>query len=44
MIEQDEGGVRGFNDKATLPNEGEASIFQQSTGNGGYIEPFRADS
>jgi phospholipase C len=38
------GGVRGFNDKATLPNEGEASIFQQSTGNGGYIEPFRADS
>ena len=38
------GGIRGFNDKATLPTEGHASIFQQGDGNGGYIEPFRADS
>ena len=38
------GGIRGFNDKATLPTDGQASIFQQGNGNGGYIEPFRADS
>jgi len=38
------GGVRGFNDKATFPISGQASIFQQGRGNGSYIEPFHADS
>jgi phospholipase C len=38
------GGVRGFNDKATLPIDGQTSVFQQSDGNGGFIEPFHADS
>ena len=38
------GGIRGFNDKATLPTGGQPSIFQQSNGNGGFIEPFRANS
>ena len=37
------GGIRGFNDKATLPIAGRASIFQQPDGSG-FIEPFRADS
>ena len=38
------GGVRGFNDKATLPISGQPSIFQQPDPNGGFIEPFHADS
>ena len=38
------GGVRGFNDKATLPISGQTSIFQQPNPNGGFIEPFHADS
>jgi phospholipase C len=38
------GGIRGFNDKATLPTDGRASVFQQGNGSGGYIEPFHADS
>src|ERR1700726_2075554 len=38
------GGIRGFNDKATLPTGGQASVFQQGNGSGGYIEPFHADS
>jgi phospholipase C len=38
------GGIRGFNDKATLPIAGQPSIFQQPDGSGGFIEPFRADS
>jgi phospholipase C len=38
------GGIRGFNDKATLPTDGQASIFQQNNGSGGFVEPFRADS
>ncbi len=38
------GGVRGFNDKATLPISGQPSIFQQPNPNGGFIEPFHADS
>ena len=38
------GGVRGFNDKATLPISGQTSIFQQPDPNGGFIEPFHADS
>jgi phospholipase C len=38
------GGVRGFNDKATLPTDGQPSVFQQGNGKGGYVEPFRADS
>ena len=38
------GGVRGFNDKATLPISGQPSIFQQPNPNGGFVEPFHADS
>jgi phospholipase C len=38
------GGVRGFNDKATLPIDGQPSIFQQPNPSGGFIEPFHADS
>ena len=38
------GGVRGFNDKATLPINGQPSIFQQPNPSGGFIEPFHADS
>ena len=38
------GGVRGFNDKATLPISGQPSIFKQPNPNGGFVEPFHADS
>jgi len=37
------GGVRGFNDVATLPIDGQPSVFQQPRGTG-YVEPFHADS
>ena len=37
------GGVRGFNDVATLPTDGQPSVFQQTNGNS-YLEPFHADS
>ncbi len=39
------GGVRGFNDKATLPTDGQQSIFHQKNGTtGAFILPFHADS
>jgi phospholipase C len=37
-------GVRGFNDKSTLPIDGQPSIWQQPNGNGGFIQPFHLDS
>ena len=37
------GGVRGFNDAATLPIAGQPSVFQQPHG-AGALEPFHADS
>lgn len=37
-------GVRGFNDRTTFPIDGQASIWQQPNGNGGYVMPFHLDS
>jgi phospholipase C len=37
-------GVRGFNDKSTLPIDGQPSIWQQPDGKGGFIQPFHLDS
>ena len=37
-------GIRGFNDRSTLPIDGQASIWHQPDGNGGFIAPFRLDS
>ncbi|WP_232316577.1 phosphocholine-specific phospholipase C [Candidatus Burkholderia verschuerenii] len=37
-------GIRGFSDKATLPIDGQPSIWQQPDGKGGFILPFYLDS
>jgi phospholipase C len=37
-------GVRGFNDKTTLPINNETSIWNQPNGSGGFVEPFHLDS
>ena len=37
-------GVRGFNDRSTLPIDGQPSIWQQPDGKGGFVLPFRLDS
>ena len=37
-------GVRGFNDKATLPIDKQISIWNQPDGKGGFVAPFHFDS
>jgi phospholipase C len=37
-------GVRGFNDRSTLPIDNEASVFNQPDGHGGFVSPFHLDS
>ncbi|MCR1770796.1 Non-hemolytic phospholipase C [Burkholderia glumae] len=37
-------GVRGFNDRHTLPIDGQPSVWQQPDGKGGYVMPFHLDS
>ncbi|MEN2471775.1 phosphocholine-specific phospholipase C [Burkholderia sp. GS2Y] len=37
-------GVRGFNDRATLPIDGQPSIWQQPDEKGGFVAPFHLDS
>lgn len=37
-------GVRGFNDRATLPVDTQSSIWNQTDGKGGYVTTFHLDS
>lgn len=37
-------GVRGFNDRSTLPVDNQSSIWNQPDGRGAYVSPFHLDS